>query len=119
MMLDPLAQVRIRVLMAVVIGGRQLVMHLKSRRKRSQCQESRAQDEREDREDTDRGSSVREKLMHTRGFCTRAPDRKSSTPLKTCTFGLISLGCAPFSCTLAGVSAQSYSECRWSSSQYA
>jgi hypothetical protein len=74
-------------LMAVIIGGRQLVMHLKSRRKRSQGQQSRAQDEREDREDPGRRSSVREKPMHTGGFCTRAPDQKTSPLLKLALWG--------------------------------
>lgn len=81
MMLDPLAEVRIRVLMAVVIGGRQLVMHLKGRRKRSQGQEGRAQDECEDREDPDRGSSVREKLMH-RGASVPERPITSQAPLQ-------------------------------------
>ena len=80
-MLDPLAEVRIRMLMAVVIGGRQLVMHLKSRRKRSQGQQSRAQDEHEDREDPDRRSSVREKPMHKGASVPERPI-KNQAPLE-------------------------------------
>lgn len=48
MVLNPLAQVRVRVLMPVVIRSRQFVVHLYRSGKRSQGQQRRAQDERED-----------------------------------------------------------------------
>lgn len=85
MMLDPLAEVRIRMLMAVGIGSRQLVMHLKSRRNRSQGQQSRAQDEREDREDPDRGSPVPETPMH-RGASVPERPIKNQAPSKNLHF---------------------------------
>ena len=43
MMLDPLAEVGIRVLVVVVIGGRQFVMDFQGRRKRGHRQKEAAQ----------------------------------------------------------------------------
>ena len=64
MVLDPLAQVRVRVLMPVVIRRRQFVVHLYRSGKRSQGQQRGAQDEREGSGYAARASSIGEPWSH-------------------------------------------------------